>query len=280
MARRLKLKDVHREVETEGQQHVSLRNNPADSQLQNLFVHPKAKRLFVLDKEMNELVRESGLTIDEKVRQFEEKLSEFIKLKDLLIRHGSLLDMNNFGKSLEEKIEEKVEEAIKKMLSPTPQPVSDTLDTTKTSTAITTIVPAQQVPNKSDTTNAMEIPAGTLSSFRHTDIQPIERVYETLSRHGIRPSKDNKSKVEVSVPQSSVKQTYLKKTLDDVVKHFLETSPSERDTSRTQWKNLMSYVYDAMKNESDFGDMLNKYPNLNRYHLRTSFPVQNWESMK
>lgn len=278
MARWLKLKDVCREIDMEGQQHVS--QNDPEPQLQNIFVHPEAKRLFALDKEMNQSVRESRLTIDEKVRRFEEKLSEFIKSKDSLIRHGSLLETSNFGQSLEEKIEEKVEEAIKKMFSRSTEQVPDTSDTTNTSIASMTNDPAQQVPNISDTTNASDIQTGTASSFPHTDIQPLESMYETLSRHGIRQSKANKSKIEVYVPESSTKSTYSKKTLDDVLNHFLDPSPSEEDTSRTQWKNLMSYAYHALKKESDFGDMLNKYPNLKRYHLQISFPVQSWESLK
>lgn len=271
MARRLKFKDVCREIQMEHEQHPSLRNNAADSQLQNLFLHPEAKRLYVLNNEMNQLVQDGGLTIDDKVRRFEEKLSEFIKLKESLIRHGSFLDMNNFSQALDEKIEQKVEEAIKKTLSqPDADQDSHPSDTMKTSTTPTIIM------------NNTEIPAGlsTTPQQGEGDLQPLQGIYEVLSQHGIGTSTTNKSKIEVSVPESTTKSTYSKKTLDDIVKYFLDPSPRHEDIPRMQWKNLMSYVYHALKNESDFGNMLNNYPNLNRYHLQMSFPIQNWESIK
>lgn len=263
MAKRLKLADA----EGSG-------INKEENKLQSLLTVPEAKKMVDLDEEMAKLVHRKDLTMEEKVRMYEEKIFQFRKAKDAVLNMGGVLMTDQQQENMErEKVVKQVTDAVRAILEQLPE------------TEIRQQHPqvqemTQDMKQENDEATPPKQPRKVIKPKRirlqTTPAPPsppatLDRVKEVLEKSGFVQEPNH-----VRVPtQDGTVRRYKKSTYETALKYFFDTKESNHSPKRPpiRVKNILSSIHHTLNSTSDFQELLNKYPAFQQYHADVPFSL-------
>lgn len=302
MAKRLKLNDgLHNDIESA-------------MNLQKLLTAPDAEKLQRLDHEMTDVLQKKNLSVDEKVRMFEEKLGAFRYVQDKIVRSGSLSILSqpsSEGLVLTDEhltvLKETITNVISELLnnksagkssdlhdlsnmestllaisgSPSPQPADKSLLQGALQESAEMPKPVTKKSLKSAAKGSPQKLLKSNSSLELHDSGSAKRlIKKLLQSEGMRVAGVDR----VSFPITDMdERTRLKRasieyknvTLTKAINHMIAKNPSKIPPATTK---VVDRIYQSLRNGvSDFEQLLTSYPNLQEYHkLKGSGLAMKW----
>lgn len=268
--------------------------------VQELLTIPEGSKLRKLDDEMSSIIGRKGLSSDEKVRLFENKLAEFRQVQKKIVNNGGVnMTRENDSPDWKKMFESVVDASVAKYVDMYMKPAISTTSSEKKEHAAD--VPSLTHPQPKKSPTVFSTPIGetkTSSSPDHSvfddaeEYTPINspestnaqemRILTMLRRNGMIEADDKKIFPADEQTQRSRKAKEIKyadSSFNSVMAFF---KSQKAMTTPKRAKGLVDIFYKAIKEESsaeEFQDMLKMHPNLKRIHDRQkTLDFDNWSA--
>ncbi len=249
-----------------------------------LLSRPELGKIATLDAQMHEISKNEKLSLDQKVKSFEEKLAEFKKLKDMLTHHRHWSVDSSYVK--ESDLELRVKDILLKLLKEDLLPQQQLKPETATVQRDVTQMPQHQQQGQTDEEMEFVTP-GMESSISAPGIElttstpigqkkkkssrkrqqlfvpPNEHQYikHILIREGVLEEQDNGDKIQIKAPGDLKPKYYAKDTLEKATNYVFSTVKSEKKPL-PQWKNLISLIHQTLAREKNLQGTDGEIPQL------------------
>lgn len=279
MAKRLKLSDETKAPRADVQKSL---------QMQGLLTTPDGIKLTKLDDEMSAILKQTGLNLDEKVRQYETKLGEFRSIQTKIVREGgvNLVEKHNqTAKNVEDG--QQLGELIRTILTDVLGPLKTSLATDPTIVQDNVLQPAtgplesQPIHNTPVVAEAviMPTPKQSMKTKRklvdenHTPHQsPKANIDQFLVDHGM--AWEGGRAVFKDFKRNKRSENFAKSTYDNAMKYLFDQTGSV--TKQRSWDGLINIVQTKMQeNHKTYSSILKRYPNFKTSNA-TAIDAPNW----
>lgn len=280
--------------------------------VQNLMSSHELEKIQKLDAEMSGVLKKSELTVDEKVRMFEDKLMEFRRVQEKIAREGtsllpqppaeSIFDSDNGHATLEAVLQKMVEKILKPKPKATPTntvaaaaaaaatpmfstPMADVLAPVDMASAAAEAVFSPQAhtpgPRRQTRFNKKRSSAVGLFKTPETELTMMHKLEKALRQKGMTSDQHEDTVYfpvdsEDKAKRKKSQRRFNRKTYDKAMSHLLSSTAGP---SPGQTRGLLQLIYQNMEKDSaDFADMLEVYPNLKKMHdvSGSGLNVGNW----
>lgn len=274
-------------------------------EVENLMKIPDADKLYQLDQDMKNILDDKTLNIDEKVRKYENKLSEFRNVKNRIISNGGVSLMNQSVGDAESlramlmSVMSEIATSSSKEPSSSPRKRAATPSTirrlsTRADSQDTAESEASAIYGSPSATPSAPLKRGAKASrtgspeeFRtpiSTQTSPIlkneytTKVKELLKNKGVDVGEKVVFKIDPEIDKLDGKKkssvSYTNQTFERALTYLLEGSPNSRAPHNS--KKLRALIAARLK---DFQDIdIKNHPNLKRAYEDLGQKIE-WESL-